>query len=254
MSLAISLATMFGKTAAEKLLQVLGNRKNGSQRLEQAAAALTSGATAIEALKQAFGKDFLSSLNEVLGASQGAFSYEAGTQQYIRQDADHQSPAQVLRDELNINLDRLTLLGAKDHDIRNQARGLVAVWGERCRELYGDTHKEEIDATLKVIKRLLNGDSRNYKQIYHLLLTTGLNTAGALMIISAALLATSTGVGVVTAISTFLFGIPLLTVGALILGGAILVMLANKKTRPLDDVSLCVALAYKLLGRLKSVD
>ena len=66
MSLALSLATLFGKPAAERLIQALGTRKDGSKRLEQAATAMASGATAIEALKQAFGKDFLATVNEVL--------------------------------------------------------------------------------------------------------------------------------------------------------------------------------------------
>ena len=79
MSLALSLATLFGKPAAERLIQALGTRKDGSKRLEQAATALASGDTAIEALKQAFGKGFLATVNEVLGSSKAAFTYEAGT-------------------------------------------------------------------------------------------------------------------------------------------------------------------------------
>ena len=151
MSLALSLAAMFGKPAAERLFQVLGARKDGSKRLEQAAAAMASGATVIEALKQAFGKDFLATVNEVVGTSNAAFTYEAGTQHYIRQEADGLPPAQVLRDELNINLDRLTLLEVKGKDLKNQALGVVAVWGKRCLDLYGNTHKADIASTLKAM-------------------------------------------------------------------------------------------------------
>lgn len=251
MSLALSLVTLFGKPAAERLIQALDNRKDGSQRLEQAATAMVSGATAIEALKQAFGKDFLVSLNEVLGTSNAAFNYEAGTQHYIRQDAGDLMPSQVLRDEMNINLDRLTLMGMKGKDLKNQAMGVLAVWGARCLDLYGDKHKEDIESTLKAMNDLLNGDSRNYRQIYELLSTTGLGGVGALMVISGVLLATGTGVGIVTAISTFLFGIPWITVGALVIPGALLVLMAAKKARPIDDVSLSVAMAYKLLERME---
>jgi len=123
MSLVLSLATMFGKPAAERLIQALGTRKDGSKRLEQAATAMASGATAIEALKQAFGKEFLSSLNAVLGTSKATFTYEAGTQHYIRQEAAGLPPAQVLRDELNINLDRLTLLEVKGKDLKTKPLG-----------------------------------------------------------------------------------------------------------------------------------
>ena len=74
---------------------------------------------------------------------------------------------------------------------------------------------------------------------------------GALMVIAGVLLATGTGVGIATAISIFVFGIPWITVGALVLPGALLVVMAAKKARPVDDVSLSVALAYKLLDRLE---
>lgn len=81
--------------------------------------------------------------------------------------------------------------------------------------------------------------------------TTGLGGVGALMVIAGVLVATGTGVGIATAISTFVFGIPWVTVGALVLPGALLVVVAAKKARPVDDVSLSVALAYKLLERLE---
>ena len=72
-----------------------------------------------------------------------------------------------------------------------------------------------------------------------------------MMVIAGVLVATGTGVGIATAISTFVFGIPWITVGALVLPGALLVVMAAKKARPVDDVSLSVALAYKLLDRLE---
>jgi len=130
MSLALSLATLFCKPVAERLIQSLGTRKDGSKRLEQVATALASGATAIAALKQAFGKDFLAAVNEVLGTSKAAFTHEGGTKHYIRQEAAGLPPSQVLRDELNINLDRLTRLEVKGKDLKNQALGVVAVWGQ----------------------------------------------------------------------------------------------------------------------------
>lgn len=128
---------------------------------------------------------------------------------------------------------------------------MVAIWGKRCLDLYGDTHKEDVASTLKAMNDLLTGDSRNYRQIYELLSTTGLGSVGALMVIAGVLLATGTGVGIATTISTFVFGIPWITVGALVLPGALLVVMAAKKARPVDDVSLSVALAYKLLERLE---
>ena len=139
----------------------------------------------------------------------------------------------------------------KGKDLKNQALGVVAVWGKRCLDLHGDAHKEDIASTLKAMNALLTGDSRNFRQIYELLSTTGLGGVGALMVIAGVLVATGTGVGIATAISTFVFGIPWITVGALVLPGALLVVMVAKKARPVDDVSLSVALAYKLLDRLE---
>ena len=82
---------------------------------------------------------------------------------------------------------------------------------------------------------LLTGDSRNFRQIYELLSTTGLGGVGALMVIAGVMVATGTGVGIATAISTFVFGIPWITVGALVLPGALLVVMAAKKARPVPD-------------------
>ena len=250
MSIIASLATVFGKAAAEKLIAALRTQEGGSKRLKLAAEAMATGATVIEALKHAFGKDFLSILNSVLGSSEATFSYEAGTQHYIRLD-DSAAPAiQLLRDELNINLDRLILLKAKGSDLKNQARGVVAVWGERCRKLSDATKREDIESTLKTMDALLAGESRNYKQIFELLSKTSLGGAGTLLVIAGVATATSTGVGLASAIWTFLFGISWLTVGALVLPGFLALALAAKKTRPVDDLSLTVAMAYRLLERL----
>ena len=62
--------------------------------------------------------------------------------------------------------------------------------------------------------------------------------------------ATSTGVGLGTAISAAIIGVPIVTVGAFVIPEALLVMLAAKKTKPQDQISISVALAYKLLERL----
>jgi Mn2+/Fe2+ NRAMP family transporter len=72
------------------------------------------------------------------------------------------------------------------------------------------------------------------------------------MVIAGVLTATGTGVGIVAAIPMLIGGIPWLTVGALVLPGALLVLLAAKKTKPADEISLSVALAYKLLDRIKN--
>lgn len=75
-----------------------------------------------------------------------------------------------------------------------------------------------------------------------------------MLIIGGVIVATSTGSGVITAITVFLFGVPWMTVGAMVLPGAMLIVLAAKKTKPVDEMSLSVALAYKLLERIEALD
>lgn len=243
---------MFGKPIAESLINSLKSKKNGPQKLEDAANAMATGLTAVEALKKCFGKDFLATLNDALGTtSQFKFSYEAGTQSYIRLDNTDVSPIQILRDELNVNLDRLSVLDAKGIEIKNQFRGLISVWKERCFQFYGQSHKADVASTLATIDKLLSGESRNYRQIYEMLSSTTLGGIGTLMVISGVFAATGTGVGVISAISLALFGIPWLAVGALVLPGSLLVVMAAKKTRPIDEISLAIAMLYKLLERLE---
>lgn len=253
MSILLTLTKMFGPQVADSLINSLKSKKNGSQRLEDAANAMTTGLTAVEALKKTFGKDFLASLNVVLGSS-SQFSYEAGTQSYIRLDDTAASPIRVLRDELNINLDRLSVVDGNGLDIKNQFRGLISVWKERCFQFYGQSYKADIASTLATIDKLLTGESQNYRQIYEMLSSTTLGGIGTLMVISGVFAATGTGVGVVSAISLVLFGIPWLTVGALVLPGSLLVIMAAKKTRAIDEISLAIAMSYKLLERLEVLE
>ena len=129
MSLALSLATMFTKPIADKVIRSLTDRKDGALKFEKASAAMASGLMAVEALKRVYGKDFLSALNEVLGVpTKSSFSYEAGTQTYIRLDGTGVAPIKILRAEININLDRMSVLDAKGLDLR---RGYE--WGYRRR-------------------------------------------------------------------------------------------------------------------------
>ncbi len=256
MAITATLIGIFGKTAADSLVKRLGSRQDGATKLSAAAAAIEKGVSAIEALRQAFGvKDFLESLNETLGTPKAAgFSYEAGTTAYIEVNDAGQPPAVRLRDELNINLDRLTQLELKNADLRNHCLGLMSRWRARCLESFGAGHAEEINSTYSVVETLLKGEGKDYKRIYRLISRTGLGGVGALMVISGALTAAGTGVGLVASISMFLFGIPWLNVGALVLSGGLLVALAVTTPRMKDEISLSIALAYKLLERIAPGD
>lgn len=253
MSIPIALMAMFGKPLADKLLKGLLDKKDGAQRIEQASSAMASGLTAIDALKKYFGKDFLSVLNELLGtATNAAFRYEAGTGAYINLDHSEATPEQRLRDELNINLDRLTVLQGNASDRRNHFQGLMSTWQLRVRQTFDSNKEDDIDKTFDAINSLLDGETRNFREIYQLVSRTGIGGVGALMLISGVLLATGTGVGIVSAISMFIFGIPWAAVGVLVLPGTLLVVLASRKSQLVDDLSLATGLAYKLLERLSS--
>jgi len=175
---------------------------------------------------------------------------EAGTAGYITLDQEGIPPVRQLRDELNINLDRLSVMKASNVAVKNHFMGLAQQWRERCEHHFGVSHRQDIETTFNTIQKLMKGESYNYRQIYEMLKTTGLGGAGALMLISGVFVATGTGVGVAASISMFLFGIPWLTVGGLVIPGALLLVLGTKKARPSDEISLSVALAYKLLDRI----
>lgn len=251
MSISVALAAMFGKPVSKKLIDTLLTRPNGTQRLAQASAAMAKGIGAIEALKGAFGSDFLKTLNDVLGSpANGKFSYEAGVSSYIKADADPTtSPFAVLRDELNLNLDRISLTDMGKATLKNQFRGALHVWKSRFQELAPEYYNDDAKAILSAMDQLLDDTNKTFKDVYRLLSATGIGVIGTLLLISGVFLATGTGVGIVTAISVFLFGIPWLHVGALVLPGALMLALAAMHLRDDQAMSACVQLAYKLIER-----
>ena len=253
MSISVSLLGMFGKPVAEKLISALQKKKNGAQRLEEASEAMAAGATAVEALKKAFGDDFLAILTDSLDAGQkSAFDYEAGVSNYIKIKSEPgKSAVKVLRDELNVNLDRLALAAGKE--LHNQFRGAFSVWKDRYHELLPGVAPKKTKEAFDAIDQLLDGRVKSFKDLYKLLARTSLGGAGALLIISGVCLATSTGVGVVTAISTFLFGIPWMAVGILVLPGALMLMLASWKLRGYHVASACIGIAYKHLDSVSKL-
>ena len=252
MSIAVSLITIFGKPIADKLINTLGNRKDGSQKIEAATAAMNGGLTAIEALKKVFGQDFIAAMNSSIGFGPvSSFSFEAGTKCYIKLDESEISdPVKLLRDELNINLDRLSAYPNREPQMLNHFNGLMSVWCGRFKErMVPDIDKEDMVSTFSTIESVMSGEEKNFREMYKLLSSTALGGIGALLVISGAMIATSTGVGLVAAISTFLFGVPLMTVGALVIPGALMVLLASKNVKPKDTMSISIGLAYKLLER-----
>jgi len=249
--LLLPLAKTLGSVVAKGVLDKLLASKGADSKFQRALEATEKGMSVIAALRGEFGDDFLKAVtNSVSDKGAHGFSYEAGGNDYIKVsiEAGDQSDLAMLRDELNVNLDRLTILGDIPEDAhRNYFRGILSIWKRRYVESIGID--EDANTTFAVMDELLDGSKRTFKDVLESLSKTGLGTAGALMVIGGVLLATSTGVGLVTAISTFLFGIPWLAVGALVIPGAILVALSRYKFVNKHAVTTCVTLAYKLLER-----
>lgn len=251
MSISMALVSIFGKAAANKLIATLTNKPNGAQKMEAAAAAMQTGATAIEALKSVFGEEaFFKAMNAATGKGRSSFSYEAGIAEYIKADTDPPAhPFQVLRDELNINLDRLNLMETTDkRALKNHVRGLFHVWKGRYKELAPGHYNDDAKATFEVIGKLLS-EQNTVKDLLKMVGIAGLGGWGLLMIAQAVFIVTGTGVGILALISFFLFGIPGLWVAALVLGGAICVVVAGKLASLDDGISKCIKRAYGLIER-----
>lgn len=256
MPLTSALTALLGQIASTKLINALTRKQNGPQKLTAAAEAVEKGATAMEALKGVFGDDLPKALAEAMGAGGSSFSYEAGTADYIKADTDSpHPPLKVLRDELNINLDRINFIDTKNRKgVKNYFRGMLHVWHQRFQALAPEHHDADAKATFAAIEKLLDDEDKSFKDVYRLVSATGIGGVGTLMVISGVFVAMGTGVGLATAISTFVFGIPWMTVGALVLPGALLIGLAAIKVTEDQAMTTCVQLAYKLIERCMAAE
>ena len=244
-----SLAKVIGPVLAKGVLDKLVLSKGSTTKLQGAMEATEKGVSIIAALRGEFGDDFLKALSGTVGTGKAhGWSFEAGSADYVKLNPEGggQEKLTMLRDELNVNLDRLIVMGEiPEEAIRNYFRGTLSIWKMRYVENMGiDDDTKKLFAAMD---ELLDGAQRTFKDVLETISKTSIGGVGALMVISGVLLATSTGVGVVTVISTFLFGIPWLSVGALVIPGAILLALSRYKFGNKHAMSTCVRMAYKLL-------
>lgn len=233
---------------AQAVMGKLLTSKGAGSKFERAAEAIKNGSSIIAALHGEFGNDFLNALNIGFnGKGDHHLDFDAGTRDYIKLRTKKGEEALVLlRDELNVNLDRLVLAKkTPDEDFMNYFRGVLNEWRKRYYKLLG--RDDEARKVFDAMDVLLEGQARTFRDVLEMLSKTSIGGVGALMVISGVLLATSTGVGVVTAISTFLFGIPWLSVGVLVIPGALLIALSRVKFGSRHAMTTCVKLAYRLL-------
>ena len=246
-----ALGLEIGITLAKKVGARLINRPKADENLRKADSLIATGTSAVSALRKAFGPEFDEAMTSAIGTGPASWTFEAGRADYVRVALPEGPPAtvyRVLRDELNINLDRVARgpvrKGTEQH---SYFLGALREWMERYRELAG--RQPDAEETFRVIESLLDGKRRNFADVFRLLQRTGLGTVGALLVIQAVLIATSTGVGIVAVVSTWLLGIPVVQVGALVVGGGLLFALSRVEFAATNTMSASVAAAYKLLDR-----
>lgn len=243
------LAAIVGPMIAERIVEWLLASKDGKSKMERVVEAINKGVSVIAALHGEFGDKFLRALSEVMGPKQEhPWTYEAGTADYQKIDPKKtgQEELAALRDELNINLDRLTAAGkVVDDALMNYFRGALSAWRQHYAQVLG--LDEDAKQTFAAMDELLDGQKRTFKDVLEIISQTSFGGIGALMVISGVLLATSTGVGLATSISIFLFGIPWVSVGVLVIPGAILLGLSRCKFSSKHAMTTCIKMAYKLL-------
>lgn len=248
---AVWLGAQVGPVLARSITDRLRSAPKADQRIAQVNTLVSAGASAVSAFQRAFGTDFDKVVSELIRNDDAPWVYEAGRSDYIKVDIDGQvvKPAhQTLRDELNINLDRIARLhGNGTLDVSTYFLGAFRQWMERYRELAGNS--DDAEQTFEAINGMLDGKRKTFADAFRLLQQTALGTAGALLIVQGVLVATSTGVGAIAAVAAWLVGIPAGQVAALILSGALVVALSRLKLRVTDGMSASVAAAYKLLDR-----
>jgi hypothetical protein len=254
--MSIAIAALLGKELglplAKKILSSIKTDKPGT--LEKLNALIQGGSSTIAAFQEVFGVDvFNKALSAAKGSSSssGKWTFEAGQQEYVRiikKGKGNVLAVTLLRDELNLNLDRVTRLDVqKNNESKNYFLGLYREWKKRYIELIGLSSDSK--STFETVEDLLDGKKKSFADVFKLLQTKGMGVVGALLIINSVLIATSTGVGVITAITTFAFGIPMVQVGAFAVSGLMLIALAKMDFVQSNAESATIAVLYKLLDR-----
>jgi len=244
------LGAQIGPALAKSVVASLSKLNKADKRFARVNSLIDTGSTAVEAFSKVFGRDFYTAVSEWI-APKPDWSYEAARKDYIQLEivgSGAKSIYQTLRDELNVNLDQIVhVYSRKDENVHNYFLGAFREWMERYRSLVGED--DDATKTFKTIESLLDGTRKNFLDAFKLLQQTGLGTIGAMLLIKAALIASSTGIGLVMSIHIWLLGIPMLLVGIIAVSGVILLALSRVKLAASNARSISIAMAYKLLDR-----
>lgn len=248
------LSKTFGPAIAAKILNSLRSAKDGDSKLKKVLDAVEHGASVLAALREQFGPDFQSVLNEHLIPDANKWSFEAGTQQYIKLCADeYSSKIDALREELNINLDRLATYAAqnKKMDISNHFRGVFSIWKRRYIELIGTG--QDAQSTFSAIDELLDEKKKSFKDAFKAMSKTTLGMGGGILIIKGIFLAAGIGLGLWGSLMYWLQGIAFGPVAALAIPGTFMIYLSFKAFSPENAMTACAEMVYKLLERQQAI-
>ena len=196
----LALAAELGTRLAKKVGASLETKPDVSDSFEKVTSLIKTGIAAVDAFDKVFGKDFRDALSEKTDRRLNEFTYEAGRSDYIRIEPAENNPHRILRTELNINLDRLSHRQVMSEvELRNYSLGIFREWMDRYNNLIVES--DDSKQTFMAIESLLDGRNRTFREVFCLLQKTGLGFLGALLVLIAVHIATSTGVGVIAHIA-----------------------------------------------------
>jgi hypothetical protein len=245
------LAGEVGVTLAKSVGSRLMQAPKTETKLQKVEALVSTGATAVSAFQQCFGKDFDAAISAASGESQSAWSHERDRGDYVAVQVADESPQariRALHDELNLNLDRLARLHPKvDDALRGRFLAVFREWMQRYEQQLPATPDSR--KTFNAIESWLDGHRRTMLNIVTVVQRAGLGAAGAMFILKAVLLATGTGVGVLAGMSMWFSGIPYGQVVLWAVGGVVLFALSRIQIGTANSLTACVNAAYRLLAR-----
>lgn len=243
-----------GQPVAQRIWGVLSSTEH-TRQLSKATESAQKGSTALVALHKAFGKDYFDDLvNNAMNFGPSSFTFEAGAGDYIPINIDGDDHIQLLRMELNTNLERIirsSVVSEDKAETLNYFKGVLNVWKSRFIAILGVTKQEQ--EILDTIDQLLDGNKRTSRQVFRIVLKIMGATTGLLLFGQAFLLISGFCLGIWTNLVIFTVGIPIIQIGVcIILGSLLLTGGSNTFSNTFKEkqvMSLCVSMAYRILEK-----
>jgi hypothetical protein len=238
----------FGPVIGRKIWASI-NQTSNSDKLSTIAEQVHNGANFVSSFKVVFGENrFNDILNSCIGEREIVISFEAGTIDYIELQVQKgigvAAKIEILRNEININIERVSGKYEGRTDVLPYFRGIFSKWISRYKKFVGEN--ENVSNAQKQITELLDGSNRSWKEVYGLL-KVSFGMMGALSIIAAVFTAMGIGAGIIGKISIILMGIPGGQVAGFALLGTVLLYLSTIKFENKHAINTCIRVAYKLL-------